>query len=100
MDPLANMMLSSGHFRTMTEMVMEAAAKHCGGRIVMTHEGGYSAPYVPYCGLAVVEALSGIRSDIPDPWGEFIEEYGGQALQAHQAAVIDAAKQLQFGVSA
>jgi len=34
----------------------------------MCHEGGYSAIYVPWCGLAVVEELSGIRTDAVDPY--------------------------------
>lgn len=100
MDPLANMMLASNHFRKMTEMVMAAADRHCGGRVVMTHEGGYSAPYVPYCGLAVVEALSGIDTGIRDPWGEFIVDYGYQDLQPHQAQIIERAKALLGDVKA
>ena len=31
----------------------------CGGRLAVIHEGGYAEAYVPFCGLAVVEALSG-----------------------------------------
>ena len=38
---------------------MEVAAEVCGGRLLMSHEGGYSSFYVPYCGLAVIEQMSG-----------------------------------------
>ncbi|MCS5959802.1 hypothetical protein LNP74_04060 [Klebsiella pneumoniae subsp. pneumoniae] len=30
----------------------------------MVHEGGYAESYVPFCGLAVMEALSGIRTEV------------------------------------
>ena len=43
---------------------MEVAAEVCDGRLLMSHEGGYSSFYVPYCGLAVIEQMSGHRSDI------------------------------------
>jgi hypothetical protein len=32
----------------------------------MIHEGGYAAAYVPFCGLAILEQLSGQRT-IEDP---------------------------------
>ncbi len=82
------MMAWSDTYRQMTRMLMSAAAEHCNGRIVMTHEGGYSAAYVPFIGLAVVEELSGILTDVDDPYG-FICEHGGQQdLQPHQDALI------------
>ena len=70
---------------------MALAAELCGGRVLMLHEGGYSAPYVPYCGLAVLEALSGTDTGVSDPWLGDIVHYGGQSLQPHQAAAIEAA---------
>ncbi|MEM9601313.1 MAG: class II histone deacetylase [Pseudomonadota bacterium] len=90
MDPLGHMMLSSADFRAMTLRLLDVAAQVCDGRVVMLHEGGYSAPYVPYCGLAVVEALNGRQSSIEDPWLGDIPHYGGQAIMPHQRAVIDA----------
>ncbi len=62
MDPLARMQLHSDSFRAMTEQVQQAADRLCGGKLVMVHEGGYAESYVPFCGLAVMEALSGIRT--------------------------------------
>ena len=66
----------------------------CGGRLVLSHEGGYSAMYVPYCGLAVMEELSGIRTHIQDPWAPLLANYGQQALQPHQDKAIAAAAEL------
>lgn len=93
-DPLGRMMVSADGYRQMTAMLMEAADQLCGGRLVMSHEGGYSAMYAPYCGLAVLEQLSGHRTGVPDPWGPHIAEWGQQALQPHQAAAIDRAAAL------
>jgi acetoin utilization deacetylase AcuC-like enzyme len=62
-DPLGRMNLAADDFRALTATLMEVAAEVCDGRLLMSHEGGYSSFYVPYCGLAVVEQLSGQRSD-------------------------------------
>ena len=90
-DPLGRMMVHSGGYREMTRMLMEAADELCGGRLVMSHEGGYSPSMVPYCGLAVMEQLSGISTGIVDPMLDIMAGYGQQALQPHQAAAIDTA---------
>jgi hypothetical protein len=55
----------------------------------MTHEGGYSAAYVPYCGLAVLECMSGHDTGVEDPFLGFIDNYGGQELLPHQQAAIN-----------
>ena len=66
-DPLARMNLHSDSFRAMTTGIAEAAGRLCQGRLVIVHEGGYSETYVPFCGHAVIEALSGETSDVVDP---------------------------------
>lgn len=66
-DPLARMLLHSDSFRAMTALVKQAAERHCGGRLVMVHEGGYAEAYVPFCGLAVLEEMAGIRTAVEDP---------------------------------
>ena len=91
MDPLGHMMLSSEDYRYMAKCLVNAADRHCDGRLLMTHEGGYSAAYVPYCGLAVIEEMTGIKSQIEDPFIEYIPGYGEQSLQAHQQQAINAA---------
>lgn len=93
-DPLGRQMVSSEGYRTMTRMLLATADELCGGRLVMTHEGGYSAMYVPYCGLAVLEELAGIRTHVEDPWVPLMANWGQQELQPHQAALIDQAAAL------
>jgi acetoin utilization deacetylase AcuC-like enzyme len=88
LDPLGRMMVHSEGYRTMTRLLMDAAADLCGGRLAMSHEGGYSATYVPYCGLAVMEQLSGIRTKIDDPFLANFSGYPGQLMQPHQEAAI------------
>jgi acetoin utilization deacetylase AcuC-like enzyme len=97
-DPLGRMMVSAEGYRQMTRMLMEAADRLCGGRLLMSHEGGYSAMYAPYCGLAVLEEMSGQRTAVQDPWEPHIAAWGQQALQPHQAAAIDAAAALLDGI--
>ena len=60
----------------------------------MTHEGGYNSWTVPFFGLAVMETLSGISSGTEDPFLPMHAGLGGQELQPHQQAAIDAAKPL------
>ncbi len=72
-DPLARMLLHSESFRAMTQRMRDLADRVCGGRLVLVHEGGYSESYVPFCGLATLEALSGVRTDVIDPMLEFIQ---------------------------
>lgn len=94
MDPLGRMMLSSDAFRRMTALTVEAAGALCGGRLLATHEGGYSAAYVPYCGLAVLEEMTGAAMGVEDPWLASISGYGGQALTPHQDDAVTAAARL------
>ncbi|SMF55776.1 Acetoin utilization deacetylase AcuC [Tistlia consotensis] len=97
-DPLGRMMVSSEGYRAMTRLLLDAADELCAGRLVMSHEGGYSATYVPYCGLAVLEELSGFRTGVEDPWGPLMAGWGGQALAPHQEAVIEAAAARLAGI--
>ena len=93
-DPLATMMVTSSTYRTMTTGLVELADRVCDGRLVMSHEGGYSPIYVPFCGLAVVEALSGHRTGIDDPFEPDWIGWPGQDVQPHQQAVVDRARAL------
>ena len=92
-DPLGRMLLHSNAYREMTRDLVRAADDLCAGRLLGCHEGGYSTAYVPFCGLAVLEELSGISTGVADPFLEFFEGMGYQELQAHQEAVIRAAEQ-------
>jgi acetoin utilization deacetylase AcuC-like enzyme len=55
-------------FRLMTRQMKQAAADLCGGRLLLVHEGGYSETYVPFCGHAVMEELSGSAIRVPIRW--------------------------------
>lgn len=92
LDPLGPMILNSDCYRSMTKTLMDCADKLCGGRLVFTHEGGYSESYVPFCGLAVIEALSETSSEIQDVIGLEIAQWGQQIIMPHQQAVIDKIK--------
>lgn len=91
-DPLGRQMMTSDGYRKLTQLLLDAADKLCEGRLMMCHEGGYNPSTVPYHGLAVIEALSGESSGMPDPFLEIHESLGGQELNAHQQAYIDEAK--------
>jgi acetoin utilization deacetylase AcuC-like enzyme len=91
MDPLGRMMCTSDTYRELARQVLAAAAMTAGGRVVATHEGGYSNAYVPFCGLAVVETFAGHRTEAQDPYLAELMQQGGQELMPHQAAAIDAA---------
>jgi acetoin utilization deacetylase AcuC-like enzyme len=89
MDPSGRMLLAAEDFRGLSRYVREAAGALCGGRLVLCHEGGYSATYVPFCGLAVLEELCGRRTPIADPFAARYRGVGYEELQAHQAEAID-----------
>jgi acetoin utilization deacetylase AcuC-like enzyme len=66
-DPLSRMLATADTFRQMTARTRALAEENCGGRLVLVHEGGYSEAYVPFCGHAVLEALSDAPVTAPDP---------------------------------
>ncbi|SFT70327.1 class II histone deacetylase [Halomonas saccharevitans] len=88
-DPLGKMLLNSAAFGEMTRQLMALAERVCDGRLVMIHEGGYSEGYVPLCGHAVIEALTGGAITVPDPQNEEIAAWAYQALQPHQRELVD-----------
>ena len=74
LDPLGRMLLPAAAFGAMTERLLDAAGRLCDGRLVASHEGGYSAGHVPFCGLAVIEALSGLSAGIDDPFAYLADD--------------------------
>jgi len=100
MDPLASMMLTSDGYRNLTRIMMAVADEVCGGRLVACHEGGYSPAYVPYCGLAIIEELAGVRTDVEDPLLGLLGGMAGQEIQPHQEAVLVRAAKLVEGLQA
>jgi acetoin utilization deacetylase AcuC-like enzyme len=69
-DPLGRMLATAETFGAMTAAVRDLAARVCGGRLVLMHEGGYSETHVPFCGHAAIEALTGTAIRAPDPFAE------------------------------
>ena len=100
MDPLGRNMATSETYRQMAMLTVQAAERLCGGRMLALHEGGYSTAYVPFCGLATLEAMSGIKTATDDPFMPIFGGMGGQDLQPHQKAVIDQAAALAAAVPA
>jgi acetoin utilization deacetylase AcuC-like enzyme len=90
-DPLGRMQMHSGGYRALTQRMVTVADELCGGRLLLSHEGGYHAPTAPFYGLAVLEELRGIRSGVEDPFEPIMAGLGGQDLQAHQSASIERA---------
>jgi acetoin utilization deacetylase AcuC-like enzyme len=89
-DPLARMLLHSDTYRRMTDMMIEAASILCAGRVVVIHEGGYSEAYAPFCGHAILESLSGIRTAVVDPELEMFALWQpGERVLRFQRELID-----------
>ena len=91
-DPMSHMMLVASHYRQMTRKMLKAADELCDGRIVFNHEGGYSDFYVPICGIAVIEEMTGIKTPVRDPY-EGTDRVANQELMPHQQDFINAAVQ-------
>jgi acetoin utilization deacetylase AcuC-like enzyme len=93
-DPLSRMAVHAYTYNWMANQVLEMADKYAQGRVVTTHEGGYSEVYVPFCGLAVLEAFLGKSSGIIDPMatGSDAATRKDQQLLAHQKEMIDECK--------
>src|ERR1700761_7836465 len=88
LDPLGRMNLTSECFAMMTARMAVIAASICQSRLVLCHEGGYSSSYVPYCGLAVIESLAGVRTDVIDPWLTDARRVRELPLRADERAAI------------
>jgi acetoin utilization deacetylase AcuC-like enzyme len=99
-DGHARLMLHSDAYRELTRALLDVAARHAGGRLVVIHEGGYAPAVTPFCGLAVLEELSGISTGVDDPFLPIFAGYGYQELQPHQEAVIGAAEAAWAGAAA
>ena len=97
-DPMGRMLLGGETFRTMTALLVEAAADLCGGRLVACHEGGYAPTHAPFCTLAILETLAGERTSVVDPMAERLERLPGRDLEPAQDAVIAQAAALVAAV--
>ena len=91
-DAHARLMLHSTAYRELTWALLGVADRYAKGRLVVIQEGGYAPAYTPFCGIAVLEELSGVSTGVEDPFLPIFEGYGYQELQPHQEAVIAAAE--------
>jgi acetoin utilization deacetylase AcuC-like enzyme len=87
-DQLGRMMLDGVAFRWMTQAMMDVAHRHSKNRIVLTHEGGYCPVSVPFFGLAVMEELSGIKTEAACPFTPQHDMMPAQKLMDYQGALI------------
>ncbi len=87
-DPIGRQMMTSEGFRSLTKKLMQSAEEICDGKILMTHEGGYSAATVPFFAHAVIETLAQEDTGIKDPFQNIIGNLGQQELQPHQDQLI------------
>jgi acetoin utilization deacetylase AcuC-like enzyme len=83
------MLLDGVAFRWMTQAMMDVARRHSQSRIVLTHEGGYCPVSVPFFGLAVLEELSGIKTEAPCPFTPQHDMMPAQKLMDYQGALIN-----------
>lgn len=86
-DPLGRMMMTADGFGQITDVMMRLADKHCDGKIVLCHEGGYSNGYVPFCTLRIIEQLSGIKTDVEDPFVEGSQGYPDKLYSNQKEAI-------------
>lgn len=93
LDPLGRMQLSGPAFGRLTDSLLNLADEVCGGRLVVSHHGGYSELHVPFCGLRVVEALSGRHTDVEDPFA-WLDDLPGQEITPAQEEVLRETKSI------
>lgn len=95
-DPLARMMVTAEGFGEIASLVKGMAETLCEGRLVVSHEGGYSAAYVPFCSLRIIESLTGLKSKVTaDPYQEVMEGLPVNILKNDQKAAVDEVIELQ-----
>lgn len=58
------------------------------GKFFCVYEGGYFVEYVLFCGMVVIEKLSGIESGCIDGVGIYVDFQMGQDFQFYQVDVV------------
>ena len=93
-DPIGRQMMTGEGFKSLTQKLMKSADEVCNGKILMTHEGGYSAATVPFFAHSVIETLANENMGIVDPFQRIIGNLGQQELQPHQDSLIKEVEKL------
>jgi hypothetical protein len=68
----------------MATTMQRLAERLCNGRLVLFQEGGYSHVYISFAALAIVEAISGLRTGVTDPFcmaSDTLPEWQWQAVE-------------------
>ncbi|WP_102346060.1 class II histone deacetylase [Bacillus sp. Marseille-P3661] len=94
-DPLGRMQVTAEGFYKMASIVKGIADRHCNGRLVACHEGGYSSTYVPFCTLKVIECLSGLESGVEDPFQSIFNELPENKVSFDQSEAVDKVRKIQ-----
>lgn len=92
-DPLGRMAVTASGYRQMTRVMLDVAAEVCDGRLMMTHEGGYSPTYVPICGVTVLSEMSGVPVDVVNElYAGFDDKPESRLTDAQRAVVAEVRK--------
>jgi acetoin utilization deacetylase AcuC-like enzyme len=62
-DPVGSLGLETDDFQSLTELVLQVANTHCGGRLVSILEGGYNVDRLADCVETHLTVLLGESSD-------------------------------------
>lgn len=100
LDPLGCMTVTSAGFGAMAARLVALADRACDGRLVFSHEGGYSPVHAPFCALAVLEALSGHETGVADPFDAGFEHSPAHALKPWQDERIAQAEEVARALGA
>jgi acetoin utilization deacetylase AcuC-like enzyme len=73
-DPNGRQMVTMAGYYQMACQLRELAHEVCGGKLVMTQEGGYNPTYAPLCAYAVVAGLLEAEMEIKDPIAFYPED--------------------------
>jgi acetoin utilization deacetylase AcuC-like enzyme len=88
-DPLGRMSVTADGFRAMAAGLASHADRLCDGRLAVIQEGGYSADHLPFCNLAILEAIAGLDPTFPtDP----LELDTPSGVRAAEEEVIEAVR--------
>lgn len=92
MDPLGRMMVTAQGFNNLTRKMVSAAELLCDGKLVFIQEGGYCQYYVPFCGLATLEALTEKNSGFADGYSYIVEGQIRSEVNEEQKKFLTAAR--------